>query len=315
MRNGEIDPETQQQIKANYPEMFAKLKETSAAFIHDVDPRSCFEVTPEERLAKYEDLWAQRGFSKWMGNFQDTLTDDAANEDYSQFVRNKIRGRVHDPVVAEMLVPKDYPFGAKRVPMETNYYEVYNRDNVLLVDVRTAPIEAITPKGIKTRDAEYEFDVIIFATGFDGVTGSLTRMDIRGEGGQTIKDKFAAGPRTYLGVQSAGFPNFFIESSAVGCNFPRCAEFIVEWVSECIGQMREKEYVRIEATREAEDSWAEQIERLSVGNIVTKGNSWFIGANIPGKARAILIYPDSAPNYRNHCTEVAANGYQGFQFQ
>jgi len=315
LRNGEIDPETQQQIKANYPEMFAKLKETSAAFIHDVDPRSCFEVTPEERLAKYEDLWAQRGFSKWMGNFQDTLTDDAANEDYSVFVRNKIRERVHDPVVAEMLVPKDYPFGAKRVPMETNYYEVYNRDNVLLVDVKKAPIDAITPKGIKTRDAEYEFDVIIFATGFDGVTGSLTRMDIRGEDGQTIKDKFAAGPRTYLGIQSAGFPNFFIESSAVGCNFPRCAEFIVEWVTECIGRMRENEYVRIEPTREAEDSWAEQIERLSVGNIVTKGNSWFIGANIPGKARTILIYPDSAPNYRNHCTEVAANGYQGFKFQ
>jgi cation diffusion facilitator CzcD-associated flavoprotein CzcO len=315
LRNGEIDPETQQQIKSNYPEMFAKLKETSAAFIHDVDPRSCFEVTPEERLAKYEDLWAQRGFSKWMGNFQDTLTDDAANEDYAEFVRNKVRERVHDPVVAEMLIPKDYPFGAKRVPMETNYYEVYNRDNVLLVDVKKAPIESITPKGIKTQDAEYEFDVIIFATGFDGVTGSLTRMDIRGEGGQTIKDKFAGGPRTYLGIQSAGFPNFFIESSAVGCNFPRCAEFIVEWVSECIGQMRDKEYVRIEATREAEDAWAEQIERLSVGNIVTKGNSWFIGANIPGKARTILIYPDSAPNYRNHCTEVADNGYQGFKLQ
>ena len=315
LRNGEIDPETQRQIKASYPELFAKLKETSGAFIHDVDPRSCFEVTPEERLAKYEDLWAQRGFSKWLGNFQDTLTDDAANEDYSEFVRNKIRERVHDPVVAEMLVPKDYPFGAKRVPMETNYYEVYDRDNVLLVDLKKAPIDAITPNGIKTRDAEYEFDVIIFATGFDGVTGSLTRMDIRGEGGQTIKDKFAGGPRTYLGIQTAGFPNFFIESSSVGCNVPRCAEFVVEWVSECIGRMRETEHVRIEPTREAEDGWVEQIEKLSVGNIFTKGNSWFVGANIPGKARALLINPDSAPNYRNHCTEVAANGYEGFLLQ
>ena len=315
LRNGEIDPETQRQIKASYPEMFAKLKESSGAFLHDLDPRSFFDVTPEERLAKYEDLWAQRGFSKWMGNFQDTLTDDTANEDYAEFVRNKIRERVHDPVVAEMLVPKDYPFGAKRVPLETNYYEAYNRDNVLLVDVKKAPIEAITPKGIKTSDAEYEFDVIIFATGFDAVTGSLTNMDIRGEGGQTMKDKFAAGPRSYLGIQSVGFPNLFIENSPNNCNFPRCAEFVVEWVTDCIGHMRESEYVRIEPTPQAEEGWAEQAAKLSVDSILTKGNGWFFGANIPGKTRTLLLYPDSAPNFRNHCTEVAANGYEGFKLQ
>ena len=312
LRNSEIDPETQQQIKASYPELFAKLKETSGAFIHDVDPRSCFEVSPEERLAKYEELWAQRGFSKWLGNFKDTLTDDAANEDYAEFVRNKIRERVHDPVVAEMLVPKDHPFGSKRIPLETNYYEAYNQDNVLLVDVKKAPIESITPKGIKTQDTEYELDVIIFATGFDAVTGSLTRMDIRGGGGQTMKDKFAAGPRSYLGVQTAGFPNFFLENSSATCNVPRCAEFVVEWVSDCIDHMRQSEYVRIEATPEAEAGWAEQIEKLSVDNILTKTNSWFVGANIPGKARTLLLYPDSAPNYRNHCAQVAANGYEGF---
>ena len=149
LRNSEIDPETQQEIKASYPEIFKKCEETSGAFLHDVDPRSTFDVTPEERVAKYEELWAQRGFSKWMGNFQDMLTDDAANEVYAEFVRNKIRERIQDPVVAEMLVPKDHPFGSKRIPLETNYYEAYNRDNVLLVDVRQAPIESITPKGVQ----------------------------------------------------------------------------------------------------------------------------------------------------------------------
>ena len=243
------------------------------------------------------------------------MTDDAANEVYAEFVRNKIRERVNDPVVAEMLVPKDHPFGSKRIPLETNYYEAYNQDNVLLVDVKKAPIESITPKGIKTRDGEYELDVIIFATGFDAVTGSVTKIDIRGEGGQTMKDKFAGGPRTYLGIQSTGFPNFFIEYSATACNYPRCAEFVVEWVTDCIGQMREREYVRIEPTIEAEEEWAEQVAKLSADNILTKTNSWFVGANIPGKARALLLHPDSAPNYRAHCAEVAANGYRGFQFQ
>ena len=312
LRNSEIDPETQRQIKAGYPEIFKKCEETSGAFLHDVDPRSTFDVSPEERLAKYEELWAQRGFSKWMGNFQDMLTDDAANEVYAEFVRNKIRERVQDPPVAEMLVPKDHPFGSKRIPLETNYYEAYNRDNVLLVDVRQAPIESITPRGIKTQNGEYELDVIIFATGFDAVTGSLTRMDIRGVGGLAMKDRFAGGPRTYLGIQSSGFPNLFIENSATSCNFPRCAEFVVEWVSNCIGYMRESEYVRVEPTIEAEDYWEKQIERLSVGNVLTKTNSWFVGANIPGKARALLLYPDSALNYRAYCTEVAENGYEGF---
>ena len=312
LRNSEIDPETQQQIKASYPELFAKLKETSGAFIHDVDPRSCFEVSPEERLAKYEELWAQRGFSKWLGNFKDTLTDDAANEDYAEFVRNKIRERVHDPVVAEMLVPKDHPFGSKRIPLETNYYEAYNRDNVLLVDVKKAPIESITPKGIKTQDTEYELDVIIFATGFDAVTGSLTRIDIRGEGGQTIKDKYAGGPRNYMGLQSVGFPNLFIMPGAGAGNFTRGCEPVVEWVADCIGYMRQNEFKHISATPEAEEAWTEYVAEATANSIRTKADSWFVGANIPGKARVFLGSPDSAPVARAKRAQVAANGYEGF---
>ena len=206
LRNSPIDPEWQREIKASYREIFRRCRESSGGFIHEFDPRSALEVSPEERLAQYEKLWAEPGFKKWLANFHDIMLPGEANEDYAEFIRNKIRERVHDPVVAEKLVPKDHPFGAKRLPCETGYYEVYNQDNVFLVDVREAPIERITSKGIKTSAAEYELDVIIFATGYDAITGSLTRIDIYGEGGQTLKDKFAQGPRTYISVQSAGFP-------------------------------------------------------------------------------------------------------------
>ena len=316
LRNSEIDPETQRKIKATYPEIFEKCRESKSAFMYDSDPRSALEVSPEERLAQYEELWAEPGFKKWQANFQDIMVPGEANEDYAEFVRNKIRERVKDPVVAEKLVPKDHPFGSKRLPLESGYYEVYNRDNVSLIDVSEVPIQRITPSGLKTSDAEYELDVIVFATGFDAVTGSLTRMDIRGEGGQAFTDKFAEGPRTYLGVQSAGFPNLFIVNSAASCNFPRCAEAIVEWVSECVGYMRDKGFARISASPQAEKAWTEHIAELSVGSLRTQAKTnWFVGTNIPGKAHALLLYPDSAPAYRAKCAEVAANGYEGFLLQ
>jgi cation diffusion facilitator CzcD-associated flavoprotein CzcO len=238
-----------------------------------------------------------------------------ANEDYAEFVRTKIRERVKDPVVAEKLVPKDHPFGSKRLPCESGYYEVYNRDNVLLVDVREAPIERITPRGIQTRDAEYELDVIIFATGYDAVTGSLTRIDIRGEGGQTLKDKFAEGPRTYMGIQSAGFPNLFTMPGAGAGNFTRGCEPLVEWVSDCIGYMRENEFTRISATPEAEEAWVQHVAEVGANLLRTKAASWFVGANIPGKARVLLGSPETAPVMRTKRAEVAANGYEGFLLQ
>ena len=315
LRNSIIDPETQRKIKASYPEIFQKCRETNAAFIHEFDPRSALEVSEEERLALFEELWAEPGFKKWLGNFEDIMTNEEANETFAEFVRNKIRGRVNDPVVAELLAPKDHPFGSKRIPLESGYYEAYNRDNVLLVDVREAPIERITPTGLKTRDAEYELDVIIFATGYDAVTGAMTRIDIRGEGGQSVKDKWTEGPRTYLGIQSAGFPNLFIVNNSAFCNYPRCAEMLVEWVSECIGHMREKQFARIEATPQAEEAWTQHAAELVEGSLLTKGNSWFVGANIPGKSRTFLLYADTAPNYRAKCAEVAASGYEGFLLQ
>ena len=317
LRNSPIDPGWMREIKASYPEIFKRCSETPSSSPYGFDPRSAMEVPAGERLAQYERLWEESGHKKWLSNFRDIMVPGEANEDYGEFVRNKIRERVRDPAVAEMLVPRDHPFGSKRIPCETGYYEVYNRDNVLLVDVREAPIERITPRGIKTSDAEYELDVIIFATGYDGITGSLTRIDIRGEGGQTIKEKFAQGPRTYLGIQSAGFPNLFTINQAAGVGvYTRGAEWIVDWVSECLGYMREKGFRRISATSEAEDAWVDYVAKGTAGTLRTKANSWILGANIPGKARVVLTTsPDTPPVYRARCEEIAANGYEGFLLQ
>jgi len=312
LRNRLIDPETQRQIKANYPEIFKKCSDTAGSFMHQFDSRSAMSVSPEERLEQYEKLWTEPGFKKWLSNFYDVMMPGEANEDYAEFVRNKIRERVKDPVVAEKLVPKDHMFGSKRLPCESGYYEVYNQDNVLLVDVREAPIERITPRGVKTTDAEYELDALIFATGYDAVTGSLIRIDIRGEGGQTLKDKFANGPRTYMGISSAGFPNLFTINAASVGNFVRACEPLVDWVSEAICYVRDHGFARISPTLEAEAAWTQHVSEAGAKILRTQANSWFVGANIPGKARVLLTSPDSAPVMRAKRTEVASKGYQGF---
>ncbi len=312
LRNRPITDEEQRQIRANYPEIFRRCAETAGSFVHMFDPRSALEVSAEEREEQYERLWQEPGFAKWLSNFYDVMLPGEANEDYAEFVRNKIRERVHDPEVAEMLAPKDHMFGSKRLPCESGYYEVYNRDNVLLVDVKKAPIQRITPTGLATTDAEYDLDVIIFATGYDAVTGSLTRIDIRGVGGEKLTDKFANGPRTYMGIQSAGFPNMFTVNAASVGNFVRAAEPLVEWVTECIRYVRENEYVRISPTLEAEDEWVNHVNEEGSKILRSQANSWFVGANIPGKARALLTSPDTAPVMRAKRADVAAKGYEGF---
>jgi cation diffusion facilitator CzcD-associated flavoprotein CzcO len=315
LRNRPINPETQRKIKANYPVIFKKCNETAGSFMHDFDRRSALSVSPEERLEQYERLWTEPGFKKWLSNFYDVMMPGEANEDYAEFVRHKIRERVKDPVVAEKLVPKDHMFGSKRLPCESGYYEVYNQDNVLLVDVREAPIERLTPNGLKTTDAEYELDVIIFATGYDAVTGSLNKIDIHGEGGQTLKDKFAEGPRTYMGISSAGFPNLFTINAASVGNFVRACEPLVDWVSEAICYVRENGFTRISATPEVEEEWTAHVSEAGAKILRTQADSWFVGANIPGKARVLLTSPDTAPVMRAKRAEVAANGYEGFLLQ
>ena len=315
LRNREIDDDEQQIIKANFAEIFRKCMETPGSFMHEFDTRSALEVSHEERMAQYEALWQEPGFKKWLSNFYDVMMPGEANEDYAEFFRNKIRERVHDPVVAEMLVPKDHMFGAKRLPCESGYYEVYNQDNVLLVDVKKAPIQRITPGGIQTADAHYDLDVIIYATGYDAVTGSLNRMRIQGQNGLTLQEKFSQGPRTFMGIQSVGFPNLFTINAASVGNFVRAAEPLVEWVSECVAHVRDNGYHCIQPTQGAEEDWTQHMIEGGKNTLRTQADSWFVGANIPGKARFLLTAPDSAPAMRARRAEVVANGYEGFNLE
>ena len=313
LRNGPIDDESQRQIKSSYPEIFKQCSETAGSFIHKFDPRSAMEVSPEERMQQYEALWDEPGFKKWLSNFYDVMIPGEANEDYAKFVRNKIRERVNDPVIAEMLTPKNHMFGSKRLPCESGYYEVFNQSNVLLVDVREAPIERITPKGVKTKDAEYELDIIIYATGYDAVTGSLNKIDIHGIGGESLKEKFAYGPRTYMGISSAGFPNLFTVNAASVGNFVRAAEPLVDWVSEACSYVKKNKFMTITATTQAEEEWTKHVHEARAHILRSQADSWFVGANLPGKARVLLTSPDTAPIMRAKRAEVAANGYDGFE--
>ena len=316
LNNRPIAATEQAALKAGYGVMFERCRATFGAFLHDFDPRSAFDVSDQEREAIYERLWNEPGFGFWLGNFHDIMSDERANETIAEFVRKKIRQRVNSPLVAERLTPRDHCFGTKRVPLESGYYEAYNRPNVELVDLKATPIARITAVGIETSAQEYPCDVIIFATGFDAVTGALTRMDIRGQGGIALKDKWQEGPRTYLGLQIAGFPNLFTvvgaHNAANFCNVPRCGEQNVEWVSDCLRYMRDHKLARICATLEAEDAWRAHCEQVVSHTLFSRTDSWFMGANIPGKKRTFLGYGGGLPRYREKCDEVAAAGYQGF---
>ena len=316
LHNSRIDAEEMAKIKAGYPEMFRRCQETFACFLHTPNPRGTFEVTPEEREAFWEKLYAERGFGIWQGNFRDILTDPAANDAISEFVARKIRERVKDQEVAEKLIPRNHGFGTRRVPLETRYYEVYNQPNVVLVDINETPIERITPTGIKTSDADHHaFDIIIYATGFDAITGSFDRIDIRGVDGLRLKDKWAGGPQTYLGVLVEGFPNMMMlmgPHTALG-NIPRSIEYNVDWVTGVLRHARDKDLTRVEATVAGVASWTDHVKSLGVGLLSNEVNSWMTGinTNVEGKqTRIIARYSGSAPAYRARCDAVAANGYQ-----
>ena len=319
LHNSAIDGETQARIKADYPAIFARCRESFGCFIHTADPRNALEVAPAEREAFYEKLYAEPGFGLWMGNFRDILIDNAANDTITDFVRAKIRQRVNDPAVAEKLIPTNHGFGTRRVPMETGYYEVYNQPNVRLVDVNETPIERITPTGIKTSDDAYQFDMIIYATGFDAITGAFDRIDIRGRGGARLKDKWADGPRTYLGLQVAGFPNMLTlvgpHNAATFCNIPRCIEQNVDWVTDLLRYMGERGHTRIEPTLAAEDAWTDHVHQTAARLLITQVDSWMTGINrnVAGRQkRTFMAYAGGAPKYRDKCDEVAADGYAGF---
>jgi cation diffusion facilitator CzcD-associated flavoprotein CzcO len=315
LHNSKIDAETQKKIKSGYPQMFKRCQETFACFVHTVDPRGTFEVSDEEREAFFEKLYASPGFGIWQGNFRDILIDRKANALISDFVARKIRQRVKKPEVAEKLIPKNHGFGTRRVPLETRYFEVYNQDNVELVDILETPIERITPKGIKTSNAEYEFDVIIYATGFDAITGSFDRIDIRGAGGQRLKGKWQHGPLTYLGVLIDGFPNMMMlmgPHTALG-NIPRSIEYNVDWVTGLIRYAQQTGLTRVEATAAGVASWTDHVKALGVGLLSNEIDSWMTGVNrnVEGKqTRIIARYSGSAPDYRAKCDDVAAKNYR-----
>ena len=314
LHNGKIDAETQARIKAGYPEMFARCQETFACFIHTPDPRGAFEVSDQEREAFYEKLYGERGFGIWQGNFRDILIDRRANATISDFVARKIRKRVKNPQVAERLIPRNHGFGTRRLPLETFYYEVYNQDNVELVDLMETPIERITPDGIKTTAREYPFDIIIFATGFDAITGAFDRIDFRGVGGAQLKDKWRNGPQTYLGLMVDGFPNMMMlmgPHTALG-NIPRSIEYSVDWVTGLLRFAQDSGLTRCEATAAGVEAWTDHVKALGVGLLSNEVDSWMTGINrnVEGKERRIVArYSGSAPAYRARCDEVAARGY------
>jgi cation diffusion facilitator CzcD-associated flavoprotein CzcO len=314
LHNGKIDGEAQKKIKAGYPEMFQRCQETFACFLHTPDKRATFEVSDEEREAFFEKLYGEPGFGIWQGNFRDILTDRKANALISDFVARKIRQRVRDPKVADKLVPKNHGFGTRRVPLETGYYEVYNQDNVELVDITETPIERITERGIKTSTGEFEFDIIIYATGFDAVTGSFDRIDFRGLGGLRLKERWRSGPETFLGVLVDGFPNMLMlmgPHTALG-NIPRSIEYNVDWVTGLLRFCQQQKLTRVEATAAGVTSWTDHVKALGVGLLSNEVNSWMTGynTNVDGKqTRIVARYSGSAPAYRATCDEVAAKRY------
>jgi len=319
LRNGPIDAEAMGKIRANYTDIFARCRETYGCFIHAADPRNATEVSADEREAFYEKLYNQPGFAFWQGNFRDSLVDKAANDTMTAFVTRKIRARVKDHKVADKLIPTNHGFGTRRVPLESGYYEVYNQPNVELIDLRETPIERITEKGIRTSDGERAFDMIIFATGFDAITGSFDRIDIRGRGGQRLKDKWADGPQTYLGLNVEGFPNMLTlvgpHNAATFCNLPRCIEQNVEWVSDLLAYMRDRRLTRVEATEAAERDWTAHVHETAARLLLTQVDSWMTGVNknVAGRhKRTFMAYAGGAPKYRQKCDEVVAQGYDGF---
>ena len=315
LHNSKITKEEMNRIRANYAEIFVRCQETYGCFIHATDPRGTFEVTDEEREAFWEKLYGEPGFGIWMGNFRDILTDRQANKLISDFLAKKIRQRVKDPAVAEKLIPKNHGFGTRRVPLESGYFEVYNQPNVKLIDITETPIERITPTGIKTSDAEYEFDIIIYATGFDAITGAFDRIDIRGVDGVSLKAKWADGPQTFLGILVDGFPNFLMvmgPHAGLG-NFPRAVEYSADWVTRLIRFARERGLTRVEATAEGSVAWTNHVLEASEGLLFTEVNSWMTGINrnVDGKqVRRIMRYSGGHPKFRERCETVAADGYR-----
>ena len=305
-----------EEIKPNYDQIIEKIRWSAGGEPVGPDERSALEVTAEERLESFEAGWAEGGNRFLASSFKDIGTDRRANDTMSEFIRSKIREIVKDPETAEKLLPTDHPFGSKRALIDTNYFDTYNRENVELVDIRHSPIQEITPKGIRTQDQEFEFDAIVFATGFDTMTGTFFKMNIRGRNDVALKDKWSEGPKTYLGLQSAGFPNMFMitgpGSPSVLTNMPVAIEQHIEWIAGFVDYMRKHNIEAVEPNADAETAWESHVREVVEPTMFMLANSWYFGANIPGKPRVFTPYAGGMGTYRKRCNEIAENGYEGF---
>ena len=318
-RNGKVDPEVAKARKADYEGIIKRTRESFFGQEHYFIPKSVLEVSVEEREREFDRMWDAGGFAFWLANYQDMFFNPEANEVIADYLRRKIRKTVKDPKVAERLMPKGHYYGTKRQPLDTNYYETFNRDNVLLVDAKTdGAIEEITEKGIRAGGKEYEFDIIVFATGFDALTGPFKALNIAGRKGVKLDQAWSEGPRSYLGIMVAGFPNMFTitgpQSPSVLTNMPVAIEQHVEWVTDCIDNMRKNGQTTIEPKTDAQDAWVSHVNEVVGATLMVSANSWYMSANIPGKPKAFLPYlgPEGVGGYRRKCEEIAAKGYEGF---
>ena len=321
LNNAPISESEMAEIRARYDEIFATCARTPGGFEHEPDRRGFYNVPPEERRALWDRLYDEPGFGIWLRNFVEIFMDEDANAEFSEYIAERIRQRVDDPVIAEKLIPKDHGFGIQRVPLETGYFEAYNRDSVELVDGTETPIVRITPTGLETTDRSFDFDVIVYSTGFDAFTGGLDRIDIRGPGGRRLRDKWADGPVTYLGLMVSGFPNMVMLGGPQGAatNFPRGLELAVDWLTPFLEYMWEHGYRRFDVDEAAETEWVEHVKEMYQGLLLRKAKSWITGYNSNldgheyGKTR-YNIYNGGGPKYARRLNSVAGNDYEGVSF-
>ncbi|MDP6453283.1 MAG: NAD(P)/FAD-dependent oxidoreductase [SAR202 cluster bacterium] len=306
----------EEEVKPNYEAILDKARRSKGGAPVEFSERLAVEATAEERKEAYEAGWAEGGHKFLWGSFKDIGTDRRANDTAAEFIRSKIRETVKDPETAEKLLPTDHPLGSKRALIDTDYFETYNRDNVELVDIRHSPIQEITPEGIRTEDDEHKFDMIVFATGFDAMTGTFLKMDIRGRDNLSLKEKWAEGPKTYLGLQVSGFPNMFMitgpGSPSVLSNMTISIEQHQDYIRDFIDYMRNNDVETAEADLDAESAWVDHVNKVAEPTMYMLADSWYLGANIPGKPRIFMPYAGGVGTYREKCNEIADNGYEGF---
>ena len=317
-RNAPMNRDKESAHKAHYPERRRAAFDTPFGIAGYPAPvKSALDATEEERLCAYEAKWAEGGSISFLYSYTDLLINKESNETASEFVRRKIRATLKDPKTAELLCPNDHPIGTKRLILDTDYYETYNRDNVTLVDIRSRPIEEITSTELRTADIDYALDAIVFATGFDAMTGAMKEIDIHTDAGVSIREKWEHGPRTYLGIMIAGFPNLFMitgpQSPGVKSQMILACEQHVDWIADCIQYLRDHAFSRIEAEEDAEDAWVRHNNEVADRTLYPLANSWYVGANIPGKPRVFMPYVGGVAAYKKKCDEIAASGYEGFR--